>query len=193
MKTTLIFPRVITVLGLLILLTLCVSALRKQKKVRCHPSCCPKARTPKSILGRYMVDIADGSESDGDDMVDLTYVLIKLAKSAYNDFQTPTASPTNGTSYQEYRSQDNMIPNSPISYGMSEAAKRSAVRTRYAPGGGIVKQISAMTGMLFPGSRAPSSFLRGLQPQFNFDRQQFFGLGISSQAAMAVSMFTEIF
>ena len=39
-----------------------------------------KPKKPKSLIGRYMIDAVDGSEHSGDDVFDLVYVLIKLAK-----------------------------------------------------------------------------------------------------------------
>ena len=179
---------VLTVLAVLTLFAICEGALRKQKKVRCHPSCCHKPKKPKSLLGRYMVDLADDSDGRGDDIVDLAYVLLKVAKGTYNDYQASMPSFRNGTNYEEYRYEDNMIPNSPISYDMFEAAQRSAVRTRYAPGNGVAAALgTTVTSMFSPGGK--KSIFSGLTPQVNLDKNRFLGLNVSSQAAVAVSIF----
>ena len=189
---------VISLILIITLFTLCASdKIRKHKKVRCHPSCCPKPKQPKSLIGRYVLDVADGSEEEGgDDFFDLVYVLMKLAKGTYKEFSSDSPQEDigrhmNETLYQEYRYDDgNMIPNNPIDYNMFDATKRSAVRTRYAPGNGIANAFGGAFGGLQgtrTAGRAGFSLFRGITPQFNFDRNTFLGLNVSTQAAMAVS------
>ena len=173
---------------LFVLQTICDAELRKKKKVRCHPSCCPKQKTPKSLLGRYMFDVIDGSESAGDDIFDLVYVLIKLAKGTYKEF-TEDTSPrfTNETTNQEYRYDENTIPGSTFSFNMLDAVKRSSVRTRYAPGQGVID--GELGTSRHPGrTQTSKSIFRGLSPQFNFNTQSFLGLNVSTQSAVAVSL-----
>jgi len=183
---------VITLLSIVLLFAVFASAeLRKSKKVRCHPSCCPKPKQPKSLIGRYVLDVADGSEDGGDDFFDLVYVLMKIAKGTYNEFSTEIPHEdrkrhANETMYQEYRySNDNMIPTNPINYNMLDATKRSAVRTRYAPGNGIANILGGNLQGTRTAGRTGLSLFRGITPQFNFDRNTFLGLNVSTQAAMA--------
>ena len=191
---------VITLLSIVSLFTLFASAeLRKSKKVRCHPSCCPKPKQPKSLIGRYVLDVADGSEEGGDDFFDLVYVLMKIAKGTYNEFSTENSHEdrnrhANETMYQEYRySDNNMIPTNPINYNMLDATKRSAVRTRYAPGNGIANILGGNLQGTRTAGRTGLSLFRGITPQFNFDRNTFLGLNVSTQAAMAVSILISSF
>ena len=123
---------------------------------------------------------------------------MKLAKGTYKEFnfdspQEDVGRLMNETLYQEYRYDDgNMIPNNPINYNMLDATKRSAVRTRYAPGNGIANTFGGAFGGLQgtrTAGRAGFSLFRGITPQFNFDRNTFMGLNVSTQAAMAVSFF----
>ena len=184
----LIKPNVfVAIIFLFTLLALCGAELRRQKKVRCHPSCCQKEKKPKSIIGRYMFDVVDGSERSGDDLVDLAYVLIKLAKGTFDEFTDPTQRSANETMFQQYRYEDNMIPNNPVNYNIMEAVQRSAVRTRYAPGNGIASASGDFTGTRAPG-RTRSSLFRGLTPVVNLDTKSFMGLNVSTQAAVAVSV-----
>ena len=182
-------------LSLVLLIAICEGGgLRKQKKVRCHPKCCQnqKPKKPKSLLGRYMLDVADASENgQGEDIFDLVYVLIKTAKGTYNDYQLFGATKDglqNATnSHQEYRFGGSF---NEIMSDVS-ADQRSAVRTRYAPGNGVADSVfGGMTSMFFPpGGRTQSSIWRLFpQPQVNLDTQTFFGLNVSTQAAVAVSI-----
>ena len=92
------FQNILTLIAIVSLLTLCASAeLRKHKKVRCHPSCCPKPKQSKSLIGRYVLDVADGLEEGGDDFFDLVYVLMKVAKGTYNELSTVDPIGTEGT------------------------------------------------------------------------------------------------
>ena len=192
------FRNIITLISIASLFTLCASAeLKKHKKVRCHPSCCPKPKQPKSLIGRYVLDIADGLDEDGDNFFDLVYVLMKVAKGTYNEFTAgnpigtdETRKHANESIFQEYRyNEDNMIPTNPISYDMLDATKRSAVRTRYAPGNGIASNTGfGGSGIQGTAGRTGFSLFRGLSPQFNFDKNRFLGLNVSTQAAMAVSI-----
>ena len=179
---------VILLVVMALLVVMCRAEIRKQKKVKCHPSCCQKPKKPKSLIGRYMIDAVDGSEHSGDDVFDLVYVLIKLAKGTYYDFAendiAENRKATNETMYGEYRLSDNMIPYNPMMYNMLTAAKRSAVRTRYAPGNGVSASINSNGRFQGSGGSSPFQFPT---PQFNFDRKKFLGLNVSTQAAVAVS------
>ena len=183
MKNTVILLFLMT-----LLVMVCRAEIRKQKKVKCHPSCCQKPKKPKSLIGRYMIDAVDGSEHSGDDVFDLVYVLIKLAKGTYYDFAendiAENRKATNETMHGEYRLSDNMIPYNPMMYNRLTAAKRSAVRTRYAPGNGVSASIDS--NGRFQGSGGSSPFKIPM-PQVNFDTKRFLGLNVSTQAAVAVS------
>ena len=173
----------------LMILAMCEAEFRRQKKVRCHPSCCQKEKKPKSLIGRYMLDVADGSEESSDDIVDLAYVIIKLAKGSFGEFTGSSSGSTNETMYQAYRYDYNMIPNNPIKYNGMDASQRSAVRTRYAPGNGIAAASGVFSGFRAPGSTRTSLF-RGLMPIVNFSTETFMGLNVSTQAAVAVSLYS---
>ena len=171
-----------TFLFICMLLAMCEAEFKKQKKVRCHPSCCQKERKPKSLIGRYMLDIVGGSDESSDDIVDLAYVLIKLAKGTFGEFTGSASHTTNETIYEEYRYDANMIPNHPINYNKMGAGSRAAVRTRYAPGFHNIQG-----GFRAPG-RTRTSLFRGFAPIVNLSTQTFMGLNVSTQAAVAVSL-----
>lgn len=180
--------RAVIFLLILTILAMCEGEFRRQKKIRCHPSCCQKEKKPKSLIGRYMLDVVDGSEKSSDDIVDLAYVLIKLARGTFGEFAESAPRTTNETIDQGYRYKDNMIPSHPMNYNMMGAAQRSAVRTRYAPGNGIAAASGVFSGS---SSRSPfSSLFRGFMPIVNLSTQTFMGLNVSTQAAVAVSLFS---
>ena len=137
-----------------------------------------------------MFEVADASENGIDeDIFDLVYVLLKVAKGTINDYQTSGTRRHDGlqnatNSYQEYRFEDNSF-----NHIVSETAEpRSAVRTRYAPGNGITDSIFGGGMFSPPPGRTPGSIWSFIpQPQVNLNTKTFLGLNVSTQAAVAVS------